>query len=266
MTLHLDFYIKPNKNKIQGNLESLLNKYLDKSEHVPVLIVAGDITHYNHQIELLKIIAKRWNYKKIFCVLGNHDFYLVSKAQKQKYKNSSLNREKAWYDYKDPDDIVHILNGDIVEYQGVKFGGCASFYDGSMGYGIPMYAESTVQKWYRVMNDSRLILGMGDYRDIASVQNKKLNNIVDADVVITHVCPIADNIGFQKQYKNQEYNAFYCFNGQEFLKETKAQYHVFGHSHGHHEFEVFGVKCIMNALGYPNEHTNVKKTVIEVKS
>lgn len=261
--IHIDFYTNPNKNKIQGQLERSLYGLLDDSEDVEVLIIAGDISHYNHQIKLLKVIAERWNYKKIFCVLGNHDFYLVSQSQKKKYENS-VNRAQAWYDYEDPDGIVKILNGNIVEYKGVKFGGCASFYDGSFGVPISMYGETQIDKWNRTMNDARLIYGMGDMYEIASRENRKIKNILEADVIITHVCPVDNNIAFQDRYKDADTNLFYCFNGVDYVKETNAKYWVYGHSHGYHDFELFDTKFVMNALGYPNEFAGAKKTIIEV--
>jgi len=261
--LHLDFYVNPNKLKIQGQLKMELDDYLDDSEDVEVLIIAGDLTHYNHQIKLIELMAEMYNYQRVFCVLGNHDFYLVSQSQRNKYK-SSINRERAWYDYSDPKGIVHILNGDIIEYRGVSFGGCASFYDGVYTRSS-MYGETALQKWNRCMNDSSLIKGMGDLYDISEVQNNKIPKILKADIVITHVCPVASSMAFQDQYKSADTNGFYCFDGAHFVEETNAKYWVYGHSHGHHEFEIYDTKLIMNAMGYPNEHTSVKKTIIEIE-
>ncbi len=262
--LHIDFWVNPNKNKISGGLERELNRYLDKSEDVEVLIIAGDISHYNHQIELIEQIAEDWNYKKVFCVLGNHDLYLISQSQIKKYKDSK-GRQDAWYKYKDPKGIVEILNGDVVEYKGVKFGGAASWYDGSMIGAPSVYSYiSPVKEWNQVMNDSRLIKGYNDFYDIWEQEKPKVEAILDADVIITHVNPLAENFAFQEQYRFQSSNKFYAFDGEDYLDKTKAKYWVFGHSHGFYEYEIYGTKCIMNALGYPNEKTNCKKTIIEV--
>jgi len=263
--LHLDHWQKPHRTYVQGQLRRELTGLLDINPEVEVLIVAGDLGHYNHQaIILLKDIAKEFNYKKIFCTLGNHDLYLISGAQKKQYKNSSKNRQDAWYNYKDPDGIIEILDGNIIEYKGIKFGGAMGWYDGSYMLEPGMYDVNVIEEWKRTMNDSRLIYGMGDFYDIFIQEKPKIEKILDADVIITHFCPLSAPVAFQEQYRYQKSSKFYAFDGEKYLKKTDAKFWVYGHSHGHHEFEVYGTQCIMNALGYPMEFPGYKKTQIEV--
>ena len=264
--LHFDFWQKPNKKKVQGQLRRELDGLLDKDPEVEVLIVAGDLGHYNNQaFVLLQDIAKEFNYKKIFCVLGNHDYYLISKTQEHNYQKSSKNREKDWYDYKDENGIVQILNGEIVEYQGVKFGGAMGWYDGSYMLEPNMYGRSVVQEWKDTMTDARLIMGMGDFYDMSLRELPKFERILDADVIITHFCPLSERIAFQEKYQYQSASKFYCFDGEKYLKKTNAKFLIYGHSHGHHEFTVHGTRCIMNALGYPMEFPGYKKTQITME-
>ncbi len=261
MTLHLDFYTQ--KGYISGALVSIFDRLLDKNKDVEVLIIAGDVSHYNTDISIIEQIGKDYNYKKIFMVIGNHDLYLTSNNQKNKYHRDSKNREQEWYDYKDPEGVVNILNGDIIEYKGVKFGGCMGWYD--MSYNTnSMYGTDNITLWNQTMNDSRLIYKMGDPYDIFAQERPKIESILKADVIITHISPLCSGIAFQEQYRGQKSNMFYCFDGREYLDQTDAKYYIYGHSHGHFEYEAYGVKCIMNALGYPNERTNVKKTIIEI--
>lgn len=264
--LHIDFYIRDDTKLKNGTqFKSQLDKFLDYSEDVEVLIVAGDISHYSKTgFKILQDIGKTYNYKKIFCVLGNHDLYLISGAQKKKYKSDSKNRMNEWYDFEDPNGVVQILNGEIQEYKGIKFGGAMMWYDASYGRNPMMYGTSEVDEWKMTMNDSNLIYGIGDFYDMFAMEHNKIRNIIDADIIITHFCPLSAPMAFQEQYRYEKSSKFYAYDGAQYLDETQAKYHIYGHSHGHHEFEVFGTKCIMNALGYPNEHGDVKKTVIEI--
>ena len=125
--LHLDFWTKEH-HTISTNLLGILDQLLTITSEVEVLIIAGDISHYPEQLKLLDEIAKIYHYKKIFCVLGNHDLYLVDDAQQKQFQDS-LNKQQAYYDYES--EIVTILDGNIVEYKGVTFGGAMGWYDAS---------------------------------------------------------------------------------------------------------------------------------------
>ncbi len=263
--LHLDFYINDDDVLKNGtHLKSELDKYLDPDPDVEVLIVAGDISHYNHQTKILEQIAEDYCYQRVFAVLGNHDLYLISSNQKKKYKNNSKNRMQDWYDYKDPKGIVHILDGEVIEYKGKKFGGAMSWYDGSYLREPSMYGSSEVQMWKETMNDARLIYGMGDFFDLFIMERPKMDKILDADVVITHINPLSQPMAFPEEYKYEKTSKFYCFDGAEYLKKTQAKFWVYGHTHAYFEYEVFGTNVFANPLGYPREHGETQNKVIEI--
>ncbi len=90
--LHLDFYFKPHLTT-QENVVSFFEPILTQNNTRKigdVLVIAGDIGHYNSQnIEVLKIIQKKF-YKYIICVLGNHDYYLVNSDARYSFENNSF--------------------------------------------------------------------------------------------------------------------------------------------------------------------------------
>lgn len=58
--LHLDFYINPIKNKEIHYLNFIENFF--KNDDAEILVIAGDIGHYNNQnIMFLKILLMRLN-------------------------------------------------------------------------------------------------------------------------------------------------------------------------------------------------------------
>ena len=96
-----------------------------------VLVIAGDLGHYNNQnIEVLKLIKEVFKYRCIICVLGNHDYYLIDNASKKEFANDSLERVKHMRSLINKQNGMYCLNGDVIEIDGVKIGGCDSWYDG----------------------------------------------------------------------------------------------------------------------------------------
>ena len=207
--LHLDFWVKPTSHK-RERLFKVLDLALDRSSDIEVLIVAGDISHYPSQLKLLEEISQKYNYKKVFCVLGNHELYLVSNEQTDTYKTSA-GKQQAYYSYKS--DVIKMLDGAIVEYKGIKFGGCMSWYDASYK-GLPSYSrEDPVLMWKRTMNDANYIKGYKDFYSIWAEEKPKIEAILEADIVITHVCPSIELDAFVSQYRYESTNMFFSFNG-----------------------------------------------------
>jgi len=94
--LHLDFYFKPCFTTSEHIISLFGDIFTDTGTRKigDVLIVAGDIGHYNEQsIEVLKIFQEKF-YKHIICVLGNHDYYLIGSETKYAFKTTLLNEFK----------------------------------------------------------------------------------------------------------------------------------------------------------------------------
>ena len=161
-------------------------------------------------------------------------------------------------------ELVTLLDGDIVEVEGVKIGGAMAWYDGT--YNAPQAYGYTdpVAIWKRTMNDANWIRGYKDFYDLLIQERPKVEAILDADIILTHVCPLAHRIAFQEEYQYEQSSMFYAFNGEDYLMQTKAKYWIYGHSHGEHEFEIYGTECKMNALGYPGEKRQLTVKTIEV--
>ena len=265
--LHLDFWFRadkpfPNDTRIRNIFDGILNKNI----YHEVLIIAGDISHYNSQISIVEKIAELYEYKKIFMVIGNHDIWLIGNKNKYKYKTSN-NRKKEWYNYKDLKNIIHILNGDVVEYKGIKFGGFMGWYDASFkgykdNYMIP---SNNIHLWKSVSNDPVYIKGYEDYMEIFNEEMKIIDKMpTDIDIMISHFVPINEPIAFTDAYKTDETNKFYCFNGIDYVEKLKPKYWIYGHSHNYHSFDIYNTKFIMNALGYPSEYHNIMNKFIEL--
>ena len=82
------------------------------------LIIAGDIGHDLIQNIAVLNILKEVFYKEIIITLGNHDHYVIGFNLLETARSKAKKSKKL---YKQNGIIV--LDGDIVEIEGIKFGG-----------------------------------------------------------------------------------------------------------------------------------------------
>ena len=117
--LHIDFFVsQKDRNRLQKPIGNYITQIM-KPEKSDVLILAGDLSHYNQQLfELLEQLKEYTN--DIFVVHGNHDLYLVSNSQRDRYNLQSENRLKEIQEYCDNDPRLHYLDGNVVNINGIK--------------------------------------------------------------------------------------------------------------------------------------------------
>lgn len=252
--LHLDFYINPKESgkKLQKVTKVLLNRLLPK---VPskVLVVAGDISHYNNQtIAFLQEASKV--YGKVFFCLGNHDFYILNDSQKKKYSSSWKRIEEI---KKFVCENVHFVdNEEIIEVDGVKFGGASCWYDGSYIKRNFHWPEHMIlEHWREYMNDYEYIWLNEDENgfnlfDMAKKMNEDVwDRFRESDVFISHIQPIEKY--FMKD--GDPSNGYYCFDGNKMMWEAEGKVWIYGHTHITHEYNYAGCNFLCNPFGYPSQ-------------
>lgn len=260
--LHIDFYFDNNHKMKDEKIKKLYHPIITEKGRIigDILIVAGDIGHYNHQnVRVLKYLKENY-YKYIVCVLGNHDYYLVDKDSKSQFKDS-FERVEAMRKRINAEENMHCLDGDIIEIEGIVFGGCDGWYND--GYFKRQYPtgnfpiKSTNEQWEKCMHDAQMIHGIENFDDIWNIEKPKLERVYDqCDVMITHVSPSCKNKNFSPSFQNSPSNVFFSFEGEEYLKDGDMKFWVFGHTHEEIEYEEHGVKCLCNPFGYPGESGN----------
>ena len=255
--LHLDFYFRPGIEITLENVKSLFDDIFKKDKEVDTLIIAGDIGHYNLQnIEVLKIIQKEY-YKNIICVLGNHDYYLLNNEIKKQYDNNSFNRAKEMRELIDNESDMYCLNGNVIEINGIKFGGCDSSYNyGYMKHYFPNKDKDfTNRLWKHTINDFYSTEGINNFEQIFDIEKQKIENVYqNCDVMITHVNPSYLEEHIDAKYHNSVVNTFFTFDGHKYLKDGSMKYWVFGHTHDIIEYNFHDVTCVCNPMGYPSEN------------
>lgn len=274
--LHFDFYI--NYTDKESSNKRFLNNYLQLTgilkipeDERNILIIPGDISNTNREAKfLLKELKKL--FKEIIIVTGNHDLYLHTSSQANKYKNNSWNRVKEMKDFCIENDI-HLLDGGVIELQGIKFGGLGMTWDSSYYEYLTeskTNASEILSFFRNYMNDSRYILnGFKPYKiplayngyDIISSWNPlkyfeeeylKLKEIPEVDVMITHYSPVIPE-NMPLKYAQEKGSTFYMFDGSEEVKRINPKFWLFGHMHNKYDFTREGTRFLCNPLGYPSE-------------
>ncbi len=261
--LHLDFYIN-NTNPSGTKMYRAIQRFVDnntKQEVGDIIIMAGDISHYNTQTQtLIEILKDR--YKEVLFTAGNHEMYLISGNMKDKYQCVSERRI-------DELSIVaettgaHFLNGDVFEAGGIKVGGSCGWYN------LP--TKQDILDWNKYTRDSTLIFNgypihaayggevrvPWDTQAFYEQELQKLKNIaeVGCDILVNHVAQLIPPLfTVPNAYKNAPSNKFYYTDNYNLIKQSGCSLYVFGHTHDSYEFTRDGVEAICNPIGYPGEN------------
>ncbi len=232
--LHVDFYVKLTKEKmLKKFIESLNPPYYD------VLIIAGDIGHYNHQnIALLQYFKEYANH--IIVTLGNHDLYLVSDRMKKKYHRNSLLRVEECKRLCKENNII-FLDMEVIEINGVRFGG------GCLWYKLD---ESNKEFWKHNMSDAKYIyLNHNEFYKLALA---KFHQMPSCDIFISHI-PQTKVSEYIKPSFDENYLPFYEQENIILLKQKGVRYHIYGHNHTQGEFTKDDIRFLTCSIGYPDE-------------
>ena len=265
---HLDWYsseLNPQHPKYLSKLQWYIDQIL---QPIPadICMIGGDIGHYNQQnIDLLKLLKQI--YPEVVVTYGNHDLYLLSNKDRDKYNYSSKARIDEFKQMCSANSI-HCLDGDTVTLGGLTVSGLP------MWYNLP--TPHDIKLWHRFMNDSRHIIEGYSYEAYAYSktflpfdtqafyleQVAKLQTLPHSDILLTHVCPtiLPDNMR-SKGWASEEYNIFYeSDNGHN----VKADYCIFGHSHNIGKFTSGSTQYLTSCIGYPQEAIPSSLTLLEL--
>ncbi|PGK52056.1 hypothetical protein CN918_30155 [Priestia megaterium] len=189
------------------------------------LIFAGDFGLYNdHTIEFLKLLKK--TYSHILYVYGNNDIKVRIQDQPIIYTDAGVRVKEFEKQVKELENVIH-LDGQVVEIDGIRYGGSNIFYDfDSMNIHFAMTKQECERLWKHLKLHIKHKGYIDDPHAFAEQEKEKLRLVIPrADVIVTHAPPdyFMDTV--------EDYPGFYRFDGEEFLQYLEGKVWCFGHQH-----------------------------------
>jgi predicted phosphodiesterase len=264
--LHVDFFVDERnpENPRFSRKHKLFVDSLMPHDTGDILIIAGDLGHYNIQtFEVLEHFQEY--YKEIYIVHGNHDLYLLGDKQTKRYEWESSNRVKELKDFCDNTPGLYYLDGDIVETtDGIRIAGAPGWYD--------LRGPGELGLWKQFLNDSNYIY---DGYPIAGAysygargnpnwdtnafyidQFDKLANIAleGCDILVNHVAQVIppDDV-IPEMYHGDPNNIFYYVDNFDYVSASGCTKYIYGHTHDIHHWEKDGIEFFCKPLGDPCE-------------
>lgn len=263
--IHIDYWVASHLKTQEILIHDFLFRLLpmDRSD---VLVIAGDIGHFNAQINTVLKVFRKY-YKYVVWVHGNHEMYVNDTKSIRKYRNDFVNRLAEFKPMSDAIGDVYYLDGDVIELDGIRFGGCSMWYDFSYAETFTLTRKTAYDYW----RDKPWI----DFKNIHSVefsspgngfdpvkyfesQKEKLDSMIGSiDVMISHVGPDASKI--IKKYRTLT-TSFYYFDGLDYLYNGFPKVWVYGHTHIECEHKIMNTSLLCSPIGYENESSALIKT------
>lgn len=249
--LHANHHVPFNHNQLKWERQT--KAWVDallKTGNGEVLVLAGDFSEWNQQT-IWVLEEAQTTYELVLVVVGNHDYYILSKNQRKKYGTSEGRIHELMHHIETMDKVT-MLHGDMVTYNHVTFAGHGLWYDLKTDQDVAFFKQQS--------NDSQFIQPLEPYKESyetlfsdAMAWYKGLEN-AHVDVFISHIPPLHPKVS------PYPYNACYV-SPVPFLKGT---HWIAGHQHLTSTFEQHGVQFHFNALGYPSEGHGLKLQSFEV--
>lgn len=237
--LHLEFLnIEETNELIQEIIEDINPPTND------ICVLSGDIGNpYQETYDLfMKFMSN--NFKKVFVIAGNHEYYSKTKPMDE--------TEKYMIAYFEAFDNISYLNNTVEYYLNYCFIGTTLW---STLHNRKMAIYKPINDIYRIPN-----FCIDNYNEL----NKKcveflenaLNNNTNC-IVITHHVPSVSLI--DDKYKTpamKYYNQWFYCNLDEIITKNagKIKAWVYGHTHAPSMRKLMNVPFYCNPIGYPNEN------------
>lgn len=237
--LHLDHF----QGSGDKGLEFLENLF--RNPQAPTLLIAGDIGFQNDFYSSYFFTLVKRKYKKVICVLGNHDYWKLS-----------LDAPKVWKERYQRGNIF-ILEKESLRVEKVNIFG-TTLWSKLDPLNIPAIRS--------MVKDFKYIKEFSDYQNYCKAYEESLGALKDfcktPCLILTHHSPIfVDN-----RYKNSILESAFCNTLENFIFDSNIKAWVFGHVHKKVDTYLGNTRLVNNSFGYfwQNKVTDFKPKLIEL--
>ena len=218
-----------------------------------ILILAGDIGYLgdqNYENHPLWNWASA-NYQQVLVVLGNHEFYKYYDLSSMKDGQVGEIRENIHYYYNCMvriDDVGFVLS---------------TLWSDVNPHDAP-YVEQCVIDFRRIMYGSNVLthreFNQEHQRCLAFIQGAVAKSTAKHIVVATHHVPSYKLSA--SEFAGSPLNGAFTVELEDYIKESRIDYWIYGHSHRNIDKTIGGTRCVSNQLGYvfANEHFSFSPT------
>lgn len=235
--IHMDFHVPFQKNQEkweQHTREWIRDKIENHTKDKQDLVaIAGDISHYNNQSYWV-IDEFRKQYDFVFVTLGNHDYYLISKNQQKKYKNSSFFRTMELIEWFKGSNVY--INTPMIGLRGKVIQLLPMWY--------PIETDSQLNFFHNISNDSKYIKGI----DIHAEYLDQRELVKEVDLLVTHT-PIIQ-VPSHVKFKRSD-----CYLAPVDILSKNV---IMGHTHESLHIYKYGTQFAMNCWGYEDYGFEIK--------
>lgn len=209
-----------------------------------VIVLAGDIGRGTTGIEWA---ADHFPGMPVIYVPGNHEYY--------EHDISIIDRLKAA-----APTMVHVLNNDAFEYEGVRFLGTTLWTDFNFdGEGEAWFARQTarslIDDFGSIKNGHRLFTP----EDSAHLHRTSVHWLITElekeflgpTVVVTHHLP--SSLSVAKRYSGNPLNPAFASRLEGIIEKYEPELWIHGHTHVPCDYELFATRVVCNPRGYPGE-------------
>ena len=232
--IHIDFYVKLNK-------ERLLQKFVNSlhPQQYDILIIAGDIGHYNQQnIALLRYLKEFAPH--IIVTIGNHELYLVSDRMKRKYHRNSLKKVQEFKNLCKDNGII-CLDMEAITIKGVTIGG------GCIWYKVD---EKQREFWKNCISDAKYVYL--PHQEFYKERLEKFYQLPQCDIFVSHI-PQTKVSQYLPPSFDEQFLPFYEQENITLLHEKGIHYSIYGHNHTQGAFLKENIHFLTCGIGYPYE-------------
>jgi len=227
------------------HLEFIFNKaYIEKyplEAKGDILILAGDIIPFKmmHAADNFFDYVSDY-FEMVYWIPGNHEYY-----------RSEINERNGAFQEQIRDNVV-LLNNKSIQYQDYKI--IFSTLWTSIG---DQHANEIKRGMadFRVIKDDGLSLRPKKYNqlhhDCLSFIQKELEGCGENEksIVVTHHVPT--KINYPSKYQGSILNEAFAVELEDFIKEFKPDYWIYGHHHANRkDFQIGETQLMTNQLGY----------------
>lgn len=232
---------------------AILDEVISGGEDYDVLVLAGDISDFEHLPATLERICKATSdvKKKCFYVMGNHEAYGGTIG-------GALDVIRS-FDDESENVFFYLLENNWTEWSGLVGGvemASPRFLGTTLWYPHPRYASNdpSMGDFNHIGNISGITgVGAEIHRRAMEAKEFLFDGVEEGSVVITHFLPHPKSI--LPQWQNSPLNSYFLHDVSEVVCGRGAKLWIHGHTHGSLDYMVAApganpTRVVCNPLGY----------------